>query len=466
MPNACCVPNCDSGYSSCKDKKKAALFRFPKDGSMRDKWFAAIPRKNWVLTENHRVCAKHFLADDFQAFSTDHRENRRAQRSTQKLKQKRLKAAVIPHVFPGLPMYLSSTSVQNRGLSCTVSCRLEKENERREKENAEFLATDEIQDFVSLKKDLHEVTLPAGYIVKTEEKKISFHCIKENNIGIQFAPNLLASVVVCDNLTVSAFASSARIPQSSYQHFLNQKQIKSFSGLSNLLAYSKSLADKSTYHDTIFIDLAIASLKDYIEARNNHGDVILHLALLLFIIEELQLLFKPKEGRRYSTTMITTAFLWQLTSSSLYKKLKDIFILPSMSRLRAYSSGLAVESGSLDISYLNQRLADLTKQEKLMTLMIDEVYTARCIEYRNGAFIGITEDGIPAKTVLTFMIHSSFSKYQDVVCLVPVDKLDTKTLYFWFNKVMHALHDLVTVVAVSVDNHVCNRYVVLLPIVF
>ena len=94
---------------------------------------AAIPRKSWVLTENHRVCAKHFLADDFQTFSTDHRENRRAQRSTQELKQKRLKPAVIPHVFPGLPMYLSSTSVQNRGLSSTVSCRLEKENERRKK---------------------------------------------------------------------------------------------------------------------------------------------------------------------------------------------------------------------------------------------------------------------------------------------------------------------------------------------
>ena len=172
---------------------------------MRDKWFAAMPRKNWVLTENHRGCAKHFLADDFQTFSTDHQEKQRAQRSTQELNQKRLKPAVIPHVFPGLPRYLSSTSVQNRGLSSTVSCRLEKENERRENENAEFLATDEIQDFVSLKKDLNEVTLPAGYIVKTEEKKKSFHCIKENNdIGIQFAPNLLASVVVFDNLTVRA----------------------------------------------------------------------------------------------------------------------------------------------------------------------------------------------------------------------------------------------------------------------
>jgi len=71
--------------------------------------------------------------------------------------------------------------------------------------------------------------------------------------------------------------------------------------------------------------------------------------------------------------------------------------------------------------------------------------------------VGITEDGIPAKTVLSFMVQSSCSKYQDMVCLVPIDRLDTKTLHVWFNKVMLALHDLLTIIAVSVDNHVCNR---------
>ena len=91
--------------------------------------------------------------------------------------------------------------------------------------------------------------------------------------------------------------------------------------------------------------------------------------------------------------------------------------------------------------------------------MIDEIYTAQRIEYSNGAFVGLTEDNKPAKTVLTFMIQSTCSKYKDVVCLVPVDKLDTKTQRKWFDLVMLKLQDIFRIVAVSVDNHVCNRYV-------
>jgi len=93
-----------------------------------------------------------------------------------------------------------------------------------------------------------------------------------------------------------------------------------------------------------------------------------------------------------------------------------------------------VESGKLDVLYLHKQITDLTDHERIVTLMIDEVYAARRIEYSNGAFVGITEDGVPAKTVLSFMVQSSCSKYQGMVCLVPIDRLDTKTLQFWFSR--------------------------------
>ena len=50
----------------------------------------------------------------------------------------------------------------------------------------------------------------------------------------------------------------------------------------------------------------------------------------------------PKHGRRYSANLTTFYFLWQLTSSAIYKKLHDTLILPSISRLRQYSSGMSV----------------------------------------------------------------------------------------------------------------------------
>ena len=283
---------------------------------------------------------------------------------------------------------------------------------------------------------------------------------KHDNAHDCGAPKLLASVVVGCDLTISAYIASVRLSQSSYQHLLHGKCINSFSALSNLLAHCKSLVDKSTCTSDSYIDLAVRALHDYILVQRRNGKMVANVAVLNFIIEQLQLLFKPKEGRRYSATLITMAFLWQLTSTALYKKLKAVFILPSISRLRFYSRGLSVESGLLDLSYLKERIQDLNEQERIVTLQTDEVYPAKRIEYNNGAFVGVTEEGTPAKTVLTFMIQSSCSKYSDVVYNVPVDKLDTNLLRSWFDKVMLALYDLVFVVAVSVDNHVCNRYVV------
>ena len=195
------------------------------------------------------------------------------------------------------------------------------------------------------------------------------------------------------------------------------------------------------------------------EIAEQHLDNFL-VALLKFVVEQLKLEQVPKHGRRYSSSLITTSFLWQMTSSSLYKKLRHLLILPSLSLLRKLSSGMTVQSGKLDLEYLKLRQMDLTDQQKIVVLLIDEVYTAQRVEYNNGTFVGVTENGSPAKTVLAFMVQSLAGKYKDVVCLIPVNKLDTALLRTWFDRVMVALDDMFLVLAVSTDNHVCNRLVI------
>ena len=93
-----------------------------------------------------------------------------------------------------------------------------------------------------------------------------------------------------------------------------------------------------------------------------------------------------------------------------------------------------------------------------MVLMIDKVYIAQCIEYSDRNFVGLAEKGKRAKTVLTFIIQSVSYKYNDVVCLLPVNQFDLEFLKKWFDKVMVADNGLFFVIAVSVHNHVCNRY--------
>ena len=82
---------------------------------------------------------------------------------------------------------------------------------------------------------------------------------------------------------------------------------------------------------------------------------------------------------RYKT--IATAFLWQLTSCSFYKKSKDMFILSLMGMLRAYSGCISVEARFLGLSYLKQRTENLGKTERLVTLKADEDCTANGIGY-------------------------------------------------------------------------------------
>ena len=71
MPHTCCVPSCNYEYHSCTDKQNHAMFRFPKDAVMQNKWLSAIPCKNWTITKNTKVCSKHFEKKDFKESSTD-----------------------------------------------------------------------------------------------------------------------------------------------------------------------------------------------------------------------------------------------------------------------------------------------------------------------------------------------------------------------------------------------------------
>ena len=56
------------------------------------------------------------------------------------------------------------------------------------------------------------------------------------------------------------------------------------------------------------------------------------------------------------------------------------------------------------------------------------------------------------------MVQSIRAKYRNVVCLVPISKLDTAVLRAWLDKVMISIDEFLLVSAISLDNHVCNRW--------
>ena len=104
--------------------------------------------------------------------------------------------------------------------------------------------------------------------------------------------------------------------------------------------------------------------------------------------------------------IIRISFLWQLTSSSLYKKLHEFFILLSVRIFQSLSSSAAVSSGQIDVEYLAKKTQNLPPHKKTVTLIVDKVYVAQRTEYTDGAFVGLAADGSSAKTVRSFLVQS------------------------------------------------------------
>ena len=186
-----------------------------------------------------------------------------------------------------------------------------------------------------------------------------------------------------------------------------------------MLALCKSLSESENQYSSCYISLAISLLNRYVDSEPSFQNLEeVCLPLISFVLEQLKLAFVSKNGRRYSSRTITTAFLWQLTSSSLYKKLRHLLILPSIGLLRKLSADLDLQCERFDLMYLEQRSASLNQQERLVVLMLVEVYTAQLVEYTNDAFIGLTEAGTPAKTVLTFTVQLICGKYKMLFILL------------------------------------------------
>ena len=296
--------------------------------------------------------------------------------------------------------------------------------------------------------------LPSGFIFVLDINCMYFHYIKQYN-GLTVAPSLLVSVFVDVNLETKVFTFSKRVPNAFYRHSLLLQTLHSTSELKNILSLCKSVCDslKDFISSNSCLSLVVNLLELHQSSLTDHES----LSLIRFVIEQLQLPLVQKHGRRYSVELITTAFLWQLTSTAFYKKIRQVLILPSSSRLRQLSAGSNVSTRRVALKYLKHQSESLSAQEKIVVLLLYEVYTAQHVEYSDGNFFGLTEDNVPAKTVLAFMVQFICEKYRDVVCVIPVNKVDTDTLSHWFKSVLKAISAYYKVLAVCADKYICNR---------
>jgi len=108
-------------------------------------------------------------------------------------------------------------------------------------------------------------------------------------------------------------------------------------------------------------------------------------------------------------------------------------------------------------NYLTSRIKKLTEREKYVSIILDEVYSAKRIEYVGGQFYGLENANI-TQTLLCFMVKSLAGKYEDVVAMIPLASINSTVINDWFNRVLKEISNIgFKVAAVLTDAHTANR---------
>jgi len=137
---------------------------------------------------------------------------------------------------------------------------------------------------------------------------------------------------------------------------------------------------------------------------------------------------------------------------------ENVLCLPSTNTLKKVTRRLNSITAVDNSAYLQLRVSQLNEPERTVTLMIDEIYIAKRVEYTAGGVQGLTAESSVASTLLCFMVKSLANKYKDIVAIYPMDKLTAVKLFDCYREVMSLLRrTAMNVVAILVDNAATNR---------
>ena len=108
------------------------------------------------------------------------------------------------------------------------------------------------------------------------------------------------------------------------------------------------------------------------------------------------------------------------------------------------------------IAYLTARYNKLDRKGKLVSILMDEVYSHQDVKYMNGKFYS-AENGELTKTLLCVMIKSIAGKYRDIVSMAPVVNINADKLYsIWKNVVSQVTAIGFDVAVTMTDGHSSN----------
>ena len=173
---------------------------------------------------------------------------------------------------------------------------------------------------------------------------------------------------------------------------------------------------------------------------------------IAFLAEKLSLVYSSPHGRRYSPSLIAMAYMWQSVSPALYKQvqLEGILTLPSAKYVRTLSSSIGddFELTQPAKRYMSARFQKLKETDHEVSLIMDEVYCQKKVQYSNGA---------KSPRLLCLMIKSICGKYRDIISMTPITNINATILYtIWQSNIKVLTEVGFNVAATITDGHESN----------
>jgi THAP domain/Transposase protein len=472
MTKTCCVPGCKSNYKSTLNAggQPVSTFSIPKDDILRGKWLKAIPRDNWSPSQYSVVCCLHFPETDIVKEDIFLLPDGTLQKIPTKT---RLRPEAVPSIFPNLPQYLSKK----------VSLPRKSPDERRieiisreDHLNEVFEKSDLIKNFQDLITNYNSnINISDSWTVKivtdieNASSKIYFY-----NLSLTKEPISIANQISVDqNMVIKIFLNETELTCSDLSWILPfNLKLTRWSELENLLIRYK---DPSSSVDESFkcliekglccLNKACSKITPEIleECSEDHRTDLNNIHIL---INQMKLLILKK--KRYSSDTVIMSFMLYTVSPCAYDLMRNYLILPTKRYLQYLSSGFDVapnmhpnttDSDKSASNYLNYVSDSLKPHEKIVVLLIDEIYVSKRLDYRGKNIVGAaSNDNTLATTILAFMICSAFGNFCEIVKLLPVHNIKgsemtpvTKNVITLVQKCGFIVLDVIT------DNHRINR---------
>lgn len=421
MPRHCCVPGCTANYaSSLKSERMMTTFSFPKEEHLRQQWIRSIHRDSFEVSSGSVVCEKHFNTEEIIRVETY--KNKDGILGEFPLKRPKLCQGAVPHIFPNQPKYLTKP---------LTTARIDPETRRKKFVNTvnqkteAFLKSDIINTFVELCENVKSKISLKDWDFKVTNEKLYFFLLNVSveNLDIDESIYVISTVVVDSDLKVKVFSGNSELSICELRWILPEdRKLNRWSQIDNLLAryrFTKQFPNDYGY----YVEKAYTYIQKAIYYVEKDSE---NLTLLQLLSDQLSLINKKRKMYSLSSTLFSLIIYCQ--SSSTYDRLKDFLILPTKRHLQQISADLNVfpnNNITEENTYLSYLSSNLTDQEKVVCLLVDEIYIKTGLQYKAKNVTGYAENNASefAKTIQTFMISSPFGHFKEVIRLVPVQKM-------------------------------------------